>query len=65
VGDGRVDADLRAERAGYHVRRRPDVDDTHPADYAGPAGEVRVKVRGTRSSSFRTQTDLLGVTVEY
>jgi hypothetical protein len=36
-----------------------------PAEYVGVAGEVRVKVRGTRSYSFRTETDLVRVTVEY
>jgi hypothetical protein len=36
-----------------------------PADYVGPTGEVRVKVRGTRASSFRTTTDLVRITVEY
>jgi hypothetical protein len=36
-----------------------------PAEYVGPTGEVRVKVRGTRSFSFRTQTDLVRITVEH
>jgi hypothetical protein len=36
-----------------------------PADYVGPTGQVRVKVRGTRSTSFRAQTDLVSVTIEY
>ena len=36
-----------------------------PAEYLGPTGEVRVKVRGTRSSAFRTQTDLVSVSIEY
>ena len=36
-----------------------------PSQYVGAAGEVRVKVRGTRSTTFRTTTDLVRVTVEY
>jgi hypothetical protein len=35
------------------------------AEYVGPSGEIRVKIRGTRSSSFRTQTDLVRASVEY
>jgi uncharacterized protein with LGFP repeats len=36
-----------------------------PADYASPSGELRLRVRGTSSSSFRTRTDLIGFTVQY
>jgi subtilisin family serine protease len=38
---------------------------TTPADYVTSAGEVRVRVRATRSSSFRTRTDLVRFTIEY
>jgi hypothetical protein len=36
-----------------------------PAEYVSSTGEVRVRVRGTRSLSFRTTTDLVRFTVEY
>jgi subtilisin len=38
---------------------------TAPADYVTAAGEVRLRVRATRSSSFRTRTDLVRFAVEY
>jgi hypothetical protein len=38
---------------------------TAPADYVSSAGEVRFRVRGTSSSSFRTRTDLIRFTIEY
>jgi hypothetical protein len=38
---------------------------TNPTDYVSPSGDVRFRVRGTKSSSFRTRTDLIGLTVEY
>jgi subtilisin family serine protease len=38
---------------------------TAPADYVSAAGEVRLRVRGTRSGSFRTRTDLVRFVVEY
>ncbi len=36
-----------------------------PGAYVSPGGEVRVNVRGTRSSSFRLRTDLIRYTIEY
>jgi hypothetical protein len=36
-----------------------------PADYVSAAGEVRLRVRATRSGSFRTRTDLVRFVVEY
>ena len=36
-----------------------------PAAYVSPGGEVRVNVRGTRSSSFRLRTDLIRFTIDY
>jgi subtilisin family serine protease len=38
---------------------------TTPADYVSASGEVRLRVRATRSSSFRTRTDLVRFSVEY
>jgi serine protease AprX len=39
---------------------------TTPAAYVSPSGELRVSVRGTRSSSsFRTRTDWIRFTIEY
>jgi hypothetical protein len=37
-----------------------------PADYVSPtSGEIRFRVRGTRSSGFRTRTDLVRFTIEH
>ena len=38
---------------------------TAPTDYVSSAGEVRFRVRGMGSSSFRTRTDLVGFTIDY
>ena len=39
---------------------------TSPAAYVSPSGEIRVAVRGTRSSSsFRTRTDWVRFTIEF
>jgi hypothetical protein len=38
---------------------------TNPRDYVSGTGEVRFSVRGTRSSSFRTATDLVRFTITY
>jgi hypothetical protein len=37
---------------------------TAPTDYVSGSGEVRFAVRGTRSSGFRTGTDLISFTIE-
>jgi serine protease AprX len=36
-----------------------------PANYVSATGEIRFKVTGTRSSSFRTQTDWIRFSIEY
>jgi hypothetical protein len=36
-----------------------------PADFVSSTGEVKVKIRATRSLSFRTTTDLVRLSVEY
>jgi hypothetical protein len=38
---------------------------TTPADYVSANGEVRLRVRATRSSSFRTRTDLVRFVIEH
>ena len=34
-------------------------------DYVSASGEIRVRVRGTRSSGFRTESDLVRFSIEY
>jgi hypothetical protein len=38
---------------------------TSPTDYVSAGGEVRFRVRGTNTSSFRTRTDLVRFTIGY
>jgi hypothetical protein len=38
---------------------------TLPTDYVSGTGEMRFKVTGTRSSSFRTRTDWIRFQIEY
>jgi subtilisin family serine protease/fibronectin type 3 domain-containing protein len=56
--------------ASYGVERTSDRSftwtTTSPADYVSSAGQIRVALRGTRSSSsFRTRTDWVRFTIEY